>query len=159
MEDTLLAYLAGVIDSDGTIGVKRSTYAMRVRGDAAVPMYSERIALRQVTPEVVDILAEHFGGSRRIEAPQAPTRRPMFSWTATDLKAHTALVALRPFLRIKAAQADNAIALRQVKTDSRHARTAVGRGHVGGSARPQAFSEAMESIYQTAKSLNVVGAR
>jgi hypothetical protein len=37
MDKLILAYLAGVLDSDGTIGVKRSTYSMRVIGDSAQP--------------------------------------------------------------------------------------------------------------------------
>ncbi len=34
MDKLTLAYLAGIIDADGCIGVKKSTYAMRVRKDA-----------------------------------------------------------------------------------------------------------------------------
>ena len=63
MKNATLAYLAGAIDSDGTVGVKRSTYAQRVRGDAGQAVFSERIALRQVTPEIVNRLRETFGGS------------------------------------------------------------------------------------------------
>lgn len=37
MTKSELAYCAGVIDSDGTIGVKRSTYAMRITRDCAAP--------------------------------------------------------------------------------------------------------------------------
>ena len=37
-----LAYLAGVMDSDGYIGVHRNTYSMRVRGDAKQPVYQAR---------------------------------------------------------------------------------------------------------------------
>ncbi len=41
----ITSYLAGCIDSDGTIGIKKSTYAMRVTGDSGQPTYSERLAL------------------------------------------------------------------------------------------------------------------
>ena len=42
---TVLAYMAGVLDSDGYIGVHRSDYAMRVRGDAGQVIYSPRVQL------------------------------------------------------------------------------------------------------------------
>jgi hypothetical protein len=58
--ETELAYLAGAI------GIKRSTYAMRVRGDAGAPTFSERVALRQVTPEIPTMLKAHFGGRQHI---------------------------------------------------------------------------------------------
>ena len=60
-----LAYLAGAMDSDGCISVKRSTYAMRVRGDAGTPVFSERVIFKQVTPEIPTLLKELFGGSLR----------------------------------------------------------------------------------------------
>jgi hypothetical protein len=152
-----LAYLAGAIDSDGYIGIKRSTYAMRVRGDAGQPMYSERVSLHQVTPHIPELLRETFGGSCRVERAQAVTRRPLFVWNATDLRAAAALRALRPYLRIKAEQADNALALRVVKEQSKVARVLPGRGHMGGSVRPAALGDAMEVHYLRAKELNHVG--
>lgn len=152
-----LAYLAGIIDADGTIGVKRSTYAMRVRGDAGAPIYSERIAVRQVEPAAVDLLAATFGGSRYMTRPSSKNGRPLYTWSITDAKAAACLTAIRPFLRIKAAQADNALRLRPIKSASKKARTAVGRGHAGGSARPDTLSDEMETVYVEAKRLNHVG--
>ena len=54
----ILAYLAGVIDSDGSIGIKRSTYAMR-HGNGGQATYSERVMCRQVTPEAVRLLNDY----------------------------------------------------------------------------------------------------
>jgi hypothetical protein len=153
----VLAYLAGAIDSDGTIGIKKSTYAMRVRGDATQAVYSERVALRQVTPEITTLLRDTFGGSLYVTKPSAKNGRPLYSWAATDRKAFDCLVALLPFLLVKKQQAENAVALRKIKVRSMKAKVKRGRGHVGAAVRPVALTEAMESAYLRAKDLNHVG--
>ena len=62
MSATDFAYCAGVIDSDGYIGVHRNTYAMRVRGDAGQAVYQPRVQVKQVESGAVDHLAH--GASR-----------------------------------------------------------------------------------------------
>lgn len=158
MKPEKLAYLAGAIDSDGTIGIKRSTYAMRVRGDAGAPVYSERVALRQVTPQIPTMLKKAFGGSLYMTPPSTANGRPLYSWAATDVRAIECLNALLPYLTVKRAQAMNCIALRGVKSVSMKAKVARGRGHVGAAARPQRLTDRMESLYEKAKVLNRVGA-
>lgn len=153
------AYCAGVIDSDGTIGIKRSTYAMRVTGDAGQATYSERIAVRQVTREAVDLLRDLFGGAFYVTKPSSKNGKPLWSWAATDQRAVACLHAVLPYLRIKKAQAENCLLLRIVKEQSKRARVAHGRGHAGSAVRPAELSEAMEAHYLRAKALNVVGRR
>ena len=154
---TELAYLAGAIDSDGTIGIKRSTYAMRVTQDSKSPTFSERVALRQVVPIIPEMLKAKFGGSLYMTAPSTPNGKPLYSWAATDLRAAECLNALLPYLRIKKAQAVNCLELRKVKTRSIKLRLANGRGHVGAASRPLSITAEMESLYLHAKSLNAVG--
>ena len=154
-----LAYCAGIIDADGTIGIKRSTYAMRVRGDAGAPVFSERICVKQVTSEAVDLLKSLFGGRRGIDNPSAKRGKPLHVWQVTDRQAVVCLRAILPYLRIKRAQAENCLALREVKEQSKVAKVARGRGHAGAAARPAHLTEAMERHYAAAKALNIVGAR
>jgi hypothetical protein len=156
-DDRVLAYCAGVIDSDGTIGVKRSTYAMRVVGDSTQAIYSERICVKQVEPHAIELLHRTFGGRRGIDDPSAKRGRALHVWQVTDLKAAACLRAVLPYLRIKASQAENCLALRAVKEQSKRARVAPGRGHAGASRRPAELTQAMEAHYQRAKALNVVG--
>lgn len=153
----LFAYLAGAIDSDGTIGVKCSTYAMRVTGNCKAPNYSERVALRQVQPDVPTLLRDTFGGSLYMTKPSAPNGRPLWSWSTTDMRAVSALRSMLPYLRVKRAQAENALALREVKDASKKARVAVNRGHAGSAARSAEHSTLMASHYERAKELNRVG--
>lgn len=153
----IYAYLAGAVDSDGTIGIKRSTYAMRVRRNASAAIFSERVALRQVTPTIPTILREHFGGSLYITKPSTSGGRPLYSWAATDQRAIACLRAIAPYLRIKRQQADTCFALREVKRISKRAKVAKGRGHAGAAHRPQSLTDKMESLYVEAKRLNAVG--
>lgn len=156
---TTLAYLAGAVDSDGTIGIKVSTYAMRVTKDCQAPTYSERVSLKQVTPEIVDTLHQTFQGSRRLEKPSAKKGRPLYSWTATDRVAFNALSSLLPYLRVKRAQAQACIELRSIKEDSKKARVAKGRGHVGSAHRSKAHGDAMAKLKLRIAELNRVGIR
>ncbi len=149
-----LAYLAGAMDSDGCISVKRSTYAMRVRGDASTPVFSERVMFKQVTPEIPTMLKELFGGSLRVDGPSISGGRNLYSWQATDLRAAECLRALLPYLRVKRAQAENCLALRKLKERSKKARVAKGRGHIGAAVRPLAMTDAMEAHFAHAKSMN-----
>lgn len=154
----ILAYCAGVIDSDGTIGVKRNTYQVRVVGDSSQATFSERICVKQVEPAAVALLKETFGGTTYIAKPSAAKGRSLFTWQVTDKKAVAALRALIPYLRIKRFQAENCLSLREIKERSRKQRTAFGRGHVGGAVRSVEITAEMEATYHTARSLNRVGA-
>jgi hypothetical protein len=149
-----LAYLAGVIDSDGTIGVKLNSYAAKSGWQVS---YSERVHIRQVTREAIDLLAETFGGNVGIEDPHAKRGKPLYRWGVTDKRAVMVLEALLPYLRIKREQAQNCLDLRVVKEASKVQRLAPGRGHVGGAVRSEAITAAMRYHHLRAKELNRVG--
>jgi hypothetical protein len=155
--ETELAYLAGAIDSDGTIGVKRNTYAVRITRDSGSPTFSERVALRQVSPIIPAMLKTRFGGSLYVTKPSAKRGKPLYSWAATDLRAIECIKALLPFLRIKREQAINCLTLRSLKEKSKIVRVAYGRGHAGSAPRPSDLTSAMEAIYAQAKHLNITG--
>lgn len=111
----IAAYLAGAMDSDGSIGIRRSTYAMRVRGDARAPVYSERVCLKQVTPQVPQLLRETFGGSLMLQSPSTTNGRALHYWEGTNRVASAALLVLLPHLRIKREQALTVLMLRASK--------------------------------------------
>jgi hypothetical protein len=154
---SIIAYCAGVIDSDGTIGIKCNSYAARVVKDCRNASYSARICVRQVTTEALEILQATFGGSVRPAKTYAKRGRLMYSWEIRDQLAERALKRLMPHLRIKKAQAQNCLALRILIARSKRARMAKGRGHAGASHRPQDITDAMEIAFNNAKKLNRVG--
>jgi hypothetical protein len=153
----VLAYCAGVIDSDGTIGVRRLTYGMRKLGTSKQPTYTARICVRQVEPQAVNLLAETFGGPVLQARTYAKRGKMLLQWEAKDAAAQRVLIAILPYLRIKRAQAENALVLRGLVAESKKARIAFGRGHVGSAPRPTHITEAMEQAYLRAKELNAVG--
>lgn len=110
---TDLAYAAGVIDSDGYIGVHRNTYAMRVRGDAKQAVYAPRVGVKQVTPQALDLLHDLFNGHRYNGKPTG-NGRPLMVWQVHSAQAVRVCEALLPYLRIKREQALNAIAVGQL---------------------------------------------
>lgn len=118
-DQTVLAYLAGIMDADGSFMIKRSTYHMRVRGDASCPIFSERLAIKQVTPDAIDLLHKIFGGSRGMEKPSAIHGQMLHRWGVTDLKAYKVALALFPYLRIKKSQASLLLELRKAKQEPR----------------------------------------
>ncbi|HEX7992438.1 MAG TPA: hypothetical protein VF506_00860 [Streptosporangiaceae bacterium] len=116
---TDLAYAAGVVDSDGYIGVHRNSYAMRVRGDASQAVYTPRVQVKQVTPQAVDLIHNLFGGHRMIGKPSAAKGRPLFAWAVHSAAAGRVCEALIPFLRIKSAQAENVLEVCRINANGR----------------------------------------
>lgn len=109
MDDLIIAYCAGVIDSDGYIGVSHSDYRVRVIQDAVTPTYSARVVVKQVTPQAVDLLHQTWGGYRTVTDPSAKRGKPLHSWSVHSASAGRVLEAVLPHLRIKRAQAKNAL--------------------------------------------------
>jgi excisionase family DNA binding protein len=117
-----LAYAAGVIDSDGYIGVHRSTYAMRVRGDASQAVYMPRVQVKQVTPQAIDFLHGLFGGHRYDGKPTAKRGRPLLGWTVHSAMAVRVCEELLPYLRIKREQELNVIEVGGLNSSSERRR-------------------------------------
>jgi hypothetical protein len=115
MNRELIAYLAGIVDADGTISIKRSTYNMRVSGDARCPSFQERIAVSQVASEVPSLLQQTFGGRLGVHRGYSDNARDGLRWEATNRQAANAIRALLPYLRVKRRQAEVALALRAHK--------------------------------------------
>lgn len=103
------------MDSDGYLSIKRSTYAMRVRKDASNPVFSEQMGLKQVTPDIPELLRATFGGYCSQQRPSTPNGKPLYGWMATDTNAARACQALLPYLRIKKRQALLMLELRESK--------------------------------------------
>jgi len=71
--------------------------------------------MKQVTPDVVDLLYQHFGGYKRIEKPSAKKGKPLHAWSITDRKAIICVQCLLPYLRVKRKQANVLLKLRESK--------------------------------------------
>lgn len=97
-DDLTLAYLAGVIDSDGFISIHRSTRRGRTYFAAVIGIAGTR---RQ--PH--DLAASVWGGTVRCYDPPNPRHRPQFQWARTGDGALSAIYDVLPHLRVKEQQA------------------------------------------------------
>lgn len=119
----LFAYLAGIIDGEGYVGIKRSTWGMRNRTDVKNPIYSERVGIKMSTKEPLDLFKANFGGSlcrdKKIYQSKTgfKTNKVMYVYLATDRIAVKILEATLPYLIIKKRQAKLTLKLRKSKND------------------------------------------
>lgn len=103
--DERRAYIAGVVDADGYIGIARNTYRQRKVRDATQPIYQPRLEVKQVTTQAVDFAAQTLEGSRFTSAGQHAGSAPLAVWAVHSAAAVRVCDALLPYLRIKEAQA------------------------------------------------------
>lgn len=152
MTELELAYLAGVIDSDGAISIIIDRWRTKTGGKS--PAYQEFIAIQQVQTEALEMLAGAFGGRVRWQKPQAVTRKPTYAWDLRNKSAVGAIRSLLPFLRIKRRQAEIVLALRAIKDRGRKANTEARAGVLRTRfLRPTVLAE-MESLARQVRALN-----
>jgi hypothetical protein len=106
MEATILAYLAGVIDSDG--------YISTTRGEHSGVMYSgAKVGISGTRRQPHDLAASLFGGKVYRYEPKNPRYRTQYQWTRSGMAAATVIEAVLPYLRIKREQARLALHLQE----------------------------------------------
>jgi len=121
MSKELYAYLAGIIDGEGYIGIKKSTYGLRKRPDVKSPTYSERVQIKMSNPAVLKIFKKTFGGSlcrdARIYQSKSgyKTNSVMWCYQATDRIAINIIKAVFPYLIEKKREAEILLKLRESK--------------------------------------------
>ena len=103
----LLSYCAGVLDSDGHIGVHVNWYKVKTQGDAKQPTYQPRCSVKQLDPEAIEVFHELFAGHMYVDNNNVRgSARPINIWQVHSASCRRVLEALRPYLRIKTRQAD-----------------------------------------------------
>lgn len=158
-----LAYLAGIVDGEGYVGIKKSS-AYKCQG-RATPGYHARIQVRMVDEPAIAFLADTLGGWYWYEKAHAHKGRPLYCYQASDLAAAIALETLLPYLRVKRANAETVLALRELQSQSKQHRTKV-TGYrefpnqygtvrmVPNLAFSDEYVAACEALYQKCKALN-----
>lgn len=168
--DTDIAYLAGLVDGEGCIRVKRSKAYKHLTGRVNA-MYNCSIHVRMVDEPAIAFLRDTLGGwCWREKGTHAANGRPLFCWQATDLEAQRILTALLPYLRVKRAAAENGLALRRLQADRAKHRTKI-TGYrnfpnsygtprqVANKSYSDEYIAACDALYLRSKELNRVGAR
>lgn len=121
MNEVILAYLAGAIDSDGSISIRRSTYNMRKTKTCVSPIFSPRISLKQTSDIVPKLLKENFRGHIFISKPAKNVKKGkiLYCYESENLIAENAVKALLPYLKVKKKQAEIIILLQDIKKSRR----------------------------------------
>jgi hypothetical protein len=113
MKQTDIAYLAGLIDGEGYIGIKRITSKANGRVN---PGYQERIQVRMIDEQAIKFLAETIGGTYYSEKPHAHKGRPLYCFSASDKVAVRIIRTVLPYLRVKRAVAERVLAFREFRS-------------------------------------------
>lgn len=101
LTETDKAYLAGIIDGEGTITVSKGKYDNRVMAVAVV----------MCDKEAVDMLYAEFGGCLFYVEKSNPKWNNSWRWAVKSQKAKVFLESVLPYLRVKRRQAEAAIEL------------------------------------------------
>lgn len=108
----ILAYLAGLIDGEAYIGIKKCKPYKHLTGNVN-PSYHERIQVRMVERGGLTLLCKTLGGWLYKEKANVERGRPLWCYQASDLKAANICAVLLPWLRVKRIQAEAVLELRK----------------------------------------------
>jgi hypothetical protein len=142
------AYLAGIIDGEGWIGITKSTKA-----DCVNPTYVPKIQVGMVDPNIPFFLKKVFGGSIHTESVQ--NRQLIYRWHLTSIsELQNCLAAVIPYLIVKKEMAEQISEFIASRVDL-HAFP-----HNSKDCEKLKSSEIQrrESYFQSLKKLNAVGA-
>ena len=120
--ETELAYLAGILDSDGCIFITRRSPDKSRRYISVV--HSAIIVIAQIHPEALELFSKCFGGKIHNYTPQSretfPHRRPLYRLTiSSSQQTGKCIRALLPYLRLKLPQAHLALQLVELREQHR----------------------------------------
>ncbi len=105
--DERLAYMAGIIDGEGTISIFRSFNSSKGK---RYPCYCARLNVYNSDERLMLWLKDNFGGSFRIvkrkEERDTSRWKPAYIWEIGRLAAVDVIKAVLPYLVIKQAQAN-----------------------------------------------------
>ncbi len=113
-ETTTLAYLAGVIDSDGYVTAARSIHKGRL-------YYGAGVGIAGTDRQPHDLAASIFGGNVRRYLPKGDRshHKPQFQWQRYGESARPVLEAVLPYLLVKRVRATLALELQDLLIESR----------------------------------------
>lgn len=103
MKDTELAYLAGIVDGEGSISISL---------DSKEDRFKLSLDITNTNLEVLQWVQKEWGGSISTRTPRAGHRKPCHRWFASAELTEKVLRAILPYMRIKQLQAQLALDFR-----------------------------------------------
>jgi len=101
-----LAYIAGIVDGEGTFGIMKDIYKMKKHPNWN-PSYAPYFSIGMSDKSIVELIQKYFGGNIKMECVQK--RKDIFRLRVYYFSAKAIAEALLPYLRIKKAHAENVI--------------------------------------------------
>ncbi len=102
MEREKIAYLAGIIDGEGTIAITKQ----KPRTGRRNHLYSLRMIVGNTDKKLVDWLVENFGGSCHILREPEGNWRRAYQWVLGSRETYRLLKEMKEYLVIKREQAE-----------------------------------------------------
>ena len=140
MEESKIAYLAGIIDGEGTIVIAKG----KIRKGRKNHLYSLRLQVGNSERRLIDWLQENFGGSVHILRKKKGKKRPAWQWVLGSQDTYKLLKEMKYYLVIKEEQADIGIKF--------YERTL---SHKPGGKVPVWLNEKREELFQRMKDLHL----
>lgn len=113
MKKETLAYIAGFFDGEGSITIHENC---KPSPRGLSPNHTMQVSIGNTDPTILAMLHDEFGGSFVPRKLVSTNHRLVYQWIIRARKALPFLVAIRPYLVMKAKQADVAIAFQQKKS-------------------------------------------
>jgi len=160
-----LAYIAGLMDGEAYIGIKKSHPYKNLTGRVN-PGYHERIQIRMVDEAAILFIAKTMGGWHFREKAHCNNGRPLYCYEASDQKATNILKQLLPYLRVKKESAKTTLKLRGLKNKQGHGEEIVIQTNQTRWGKPAKFRryrfserqiKEREQLWLQCKQLNKVG--
>lgn len=105
--ETELAYLAGLLDGEGCVGVYCSFSELGTRQKVPRPVYKARLTITNTDRRMLDWVHGRFGGAIISRRAANERSKPVFRWSLQGINRVQALIkAVYPYLIVKQAQAD-----------------------------------------------------
>ena len=103
IEATTYAYLAGILDGEGSIMLRRQGRGMQVC-----------LSVTMTDPEPLQLFRAAFGGSVIRSSRLTVTHKSVYRWYVGSARAESALRYLLPYLLVKRARAEVALKVREM---------------------------------------------
>ena len=113
IDPILLAWAAGIVDGEGHISIRH----LRPR------VYQLEVGVTNTDPRLMQRFLSLFGGYTKRHGKNALSKKPCWTWCVCSKQAEAFLLLIRPYLFIKAEQADIGLASRALITRNKKDRT------------------------------------
>lgn len=162
VDPTDAAYIAGIIDGEGYIGIKKT----RPKNMKSVA-YRARLQIRMTDEPAIKFISKTLGGFYYKEKPSVAKGKPLYCYQVSDKAAESVLWSVLPYLRVKREQASVVLELRDLQRTSAKERTKIvgqrnfpnlyGNRVISTKAYSDFYMNQCDALYGRCKSLNRVG--